>query len=182
MEGQSHQHPRPQDDPGRPVAVVRRVKPDDYEALYDLYSQPGVIRGTLQMPFPSMEVWRERASGHTSGFYNLVATIDERPVGQLGLQVPANPRRAHTGSIGMAVHDAWQGRGVGSALMTAALDLADRWLNLSRIELQVFVDNEPALRLYRRTGFEVEGRLVAFALRDGTLADVFAMARLRSDL
>jgi L-phenylalanine/L-methionine N-acetyltransferase len=47
----------------------------------------------------------------------------------------------HVGSIGMAVRDDWQGKGVGTALMEAALDLADNWLNLTRIELRVYVDN-----------------------------------------
>jgi putative acetyltransferase len=41
----------------------------------------------------------------------------------------------------MAVRDDWQGKGVGTALMEAALDLADNWLNLTRIELRVYVDN-----------------------------------------
>ena len=63
----------------------------------------------------------------------------------------------HVGSIGMAVRDDWQGRGVGTALMEAALDLADNWLNLTRVELSVYVDNAPAIALYEKFGFEVEG-------------------------
>jgi GNAT superfamily N-acetyltransferase len=47
----------------------------------------------------------------------------------------------HVGSIGMAVRDDWQGKGVGTALMEAALDLADNWLNLTRIELRVYTNN-----------------------------------------
>jgi L-phenylalanine/L-methionine N-acetyltransferase len=47
----------------------------------------------------------------------------------------------HVGSIGMAVRNDWQGRGIGTALMEAALDLADNWLNLTRIELRVYTDN-----------------------------------------
>jgi hypothetical protein len=41
----------------------------------------------------------------------------------------------------MAVHDDWQGKGVGAALMEAALDLADNWLNLTQVELNVYTDN-----------------------------------------
>ncbi len=58
----------------------------------------------------------------------------------------------------MYEHDQWQGRGVGRALMEAAVDLADNWLSLTRLELTVFADNAPAIRLYERVGFEVEGR------------------------
>ncbi len=51
------------------------------------------------------------------------------------------PRRRHVGEIGMAVRDDLQGRGVGTALMRAALDLADNWLDLARVELTVYTDN-----------------------------------------
>ena len=84
----------------------------------------------------------------------------------------------HVGSIGMAVHDDWQGRGVGTALMEAALDLADNWLNLTRVELTVYVDNAPAIALYEKFGFEVEGTHRRFAFSDGEYVDGYSMARL----
>lgn len=80
----------------------------------------------------------------------------------------------------MGVRDDWAGKGVGSALMAAALDLADNWLNLHRIELTVFVDNEAALALYRKFGFVEEGRARDYAFRQGRYVDVFYMARVRS--
>jgi putative acetyltransferase len=79
----------------------------------------------------------------------------------------------------MAVHDAFAGRGAGSALMAALLDVADRWLGLRRIELTVYADNSRAIALYERFGFEREGLHKAFALRDGVFVDALAMARLR---
>jgi putative acetyltransferase len=79
----------------------------------------------------------------------------------------------------MAVRDDWQGKGVGSALMQAAVDLADRWLNLTRLELEVYTDNEPAIRLYKKFGFVVEGTQARFAFRDGQYVDTYSMARLR---
>jgi L-phenylalanine/L-methionine N-acetyltransferase len=77
------------------------------------------------------------------------------------------------------VRDDWQGRGVGTALMEACLDLADNWLNLSRLDLRVFVDNAPAIALYERFGFEIEGAHKRFAYRDGEYVDAHVMARLR---
>ncbi len=59
------------------------------------------------------------------------------------------------------------------------LRLADSWLNLHRIELQVYTDNERGIRLYERCGFEVEGTLKDFAFREGRYVDVYSMARLR---
>ncbi len=41
--------------------------------------------------------------------------------------------------------------------MSEILDLADTWLMLVRIELGVFTDNEKAIKLYEKFGFEIEG-------------------------
>ncbi|MCF5102577.1 GNAT family N-acetyltransferase, partial [Pseudomonas proteolytica] len=74
---------------------------------------------------------------------------------------------------------AWQGQGVGSQLLGAALEVADNWMNLHRVELTVYVDNEPAQALYRKFGFETEGRLRDYAVRDGVWVDALSMSRLR---
>ena len=112
--------------------------------------------------------------------YYLVACVEQEVVGHLGLYTfPNKPRRRHAGQIGMAVRDDWQGKGAGSALMQAAIDLADRWLDLSRLELEVYTDNEPALRLYRKFGFSVEGTMRRYAFRDGQYVDAHVMARLQ---
>jgi putative acetyltransferase len=76
------------------------------------------------------------------------------------------------------VHEDWHARGVGTRLMEALIDLADNWLGALRIELTVYCDNEPAMKLYRKFGFEIEGTHRAFALRDGQYTDSYAMARL----
>jgi putative acetyltransferase len=79
----------------------------------------------------------------------------------------------------MAVHDAYAGRGAGTALMAAIVDLADNWLQLRRLELNVYADNARAVALYERFGFEREGLMRAYAWRNGEYVDSVAMARLR---
>ena len=63
--------------------------------------------------------------------------------------------------------------------MEAIIDLSDHYLGLSRIVLEVYVDNERARHLYARHGFEVEGMLRAYAFRRGTYVDAYQMARVR---
>jgi putative acetyltransferase len=79
----------------------------------------------------------------------------------------------------MCVHDDFHGRGIGSALMAALIDVADKWLDLKRLELTVYVDNAAAVALYRKFGFEVEGTRRGDTFRDGRYVDSFAMARLQ---
>jgi L-phenylalanine/L-methionine N-acetyltransferase len=160
--------------------TIRRTEPTDYEAMHRIFMGPKAVWGTLQMPFPSVEAWRKRLAEPPEGFISLVACAGNEVVGQLGLEVFSNrPRRRHAGALGMAIRDDWQGKGVGTALMQAGIDLADNWLNLRRLELEVFVDNEPAIQLYKKFGFTIEGTLVEFAFRDGRYVDTFTMARLR---
>jgi putative acetyltransferase len=159
---------------------IRRAEPDDCAAIRDIFSGSKAFAGTLQLPYPSLHDWRQRLAEPGDGTYNLVAVVENRVVGMLGVHTfPNKPRRRHVGAIGMGVHDDWQGKGIGTALMRAGVDLADNWLNLTRLELEVYTDNEPAIRLYKKFGFVIEGTLVRFAFRDGQYADGYAMARLR---
>jgi putative acetyltransferase len=157
---------------------VRAREPHDLEAITEILNCPGVIAGTLQLPLRSLEERRERFAQRTAETHSLVAELDGRVVGNLGLHLETPLRRRHCGSIGMAVHDDFQGRGVGNALMVAMIDLADNWLGLRRIELSVYTDNAPAIHLYEKYGFVVEGTARQFALRHGVYVDAHAMARL----
>jgi len=64
-------------------------------------------------------------------------------------------------------------------LIAAMVDLADNWLGLRRIELSVYTDNAPAIHLYGKFGFVIEGTARQFALRNGVYVDAHMMARLR---
>ena len=61
------------------------------------------------------------------------------------------------GEIGMMVARDWRGRGVGSALVAAAIEWG-RENGLHKLTLSVFPHNEAAIRLYRKFGFAEEGR------------------------
>jgi putative acetyltransferase len=160
--------------------TIRRAEPDDYAAVYEIYSCPKAYAGTLQLPYPSREHWRKRMAEPDDANFMLVAVAGDRVVGLVGLHLFPKLRRRHAATLGIGIHDDWQGKGVGSALMCAALDLADNWLNLRRLELEVYTDNEAAIRLYERFGFEHEGTLRQHAFRDGQYVDSYMMARLRS--
>lgn len=158
--------------------LIRHATVADAESLWTLYSDESAYSGTLQMPFPSLELWKTRLA-QTDGNVRLVACCDAEVVGNAGLHTNTSPRRAHAASLGMAVRSAWQGKGVGTALLAAIVELADHWHGFARLELTVYTDNAPAIGLYQKAGFEIEGTLRGYALRRGRLADAFTMARIR---
>jgi L-phenylalanine/L-methionine N-acetyltransferase len=162
----------------RDAIVIRRAETRDAEAIAATFCAPLAMAGTLQSPFPSTSSWTKRIGEIPAGDYLLVAELDGRVVGNLGLHAASkSPRRRHVGSVGMAVHDDWHRRGVGTALLAAAIHLADNWIGYSRLELTVYTDNAAALTLYRKFGFDVEGTARRYALRDGEMVDAYMMAR-----
>ena len=159
--------------------TIRAAEPDDADDLALVFNAPGVVAGSLQLPLTSVEQRRDWLSDQPRGSYQLVAVVDGRVVATLGVHVPQAPRRSHTASFGMAVHDDFQGQGIGSALMRAMLDLTDNWLGLRRLELFVYTDNQVAIHLYEKFGFQIEGTARGYALRAGQYVDAYMMARLR---
>jgi putative acetyltransferase len=159
--------------------LIRGVEPGDLPGLADVWNQPRVVWGTLQIPHTSVDARQKRHAAWPPGTTMLAAVRDEKIVGSAGLHPMEGRRRAHVATIGMAVHDAYAGRGVGTVLLAAVLEVADKWLNFKRIELTVWSDNTRAIGLYERAGFEREGVLRRYAWRDGDYADAIAMARLR---
>ena len=162
------------------AVTIRAVEPDDYEAVRSIYEQPGAYYGTLQLPFPRAQTWKERLAKPPPGIHALLAFVDETPVGHIGLIPSFSERRRHTAHLGMAVHDNYAGLGIGQKLMRAVIEIADNWLNLTRLELTVYTDNERAISLYIRNGFEIEGTHKNYAFRAGSYVDAHAMARLKS--
>jgi putative acetyltransferase len=145
-------------------------------------SDPVVYGNLMQLPMPNEDLWHARLTESCApGKPDLLLTaeLDGEVVGSCGLH-PASPqlRRRHALHLGISVAPSAHRRGVGSALMAAMCDYADKWAGALRMELTVYVDNTPAIALYRKFGFEVEGTLRAYALRDGVYEDVYTMARL----
>jgi len=159
--------------------VIRHAEPADIEAIKAIYDQPSVYANTLQLPYQPVANWQKLYTA-APGFYNLVAEVEGCVIGQLGLQVCQNPRRRHAAEIGMGVSEPHQGQGVGSALLRAALEMADNWLNIRRMELTVYSSNEAAIALYERFGFEVEAELTDFAFQYGKFVSVLSMVRINN--
>jgi len=162
--------------------TIRRARPDDAAAIARMMDEPSVYANLMQMPYASEEAHRARlvesqAPGKTD--LSIVAEQAGTIVGSAGMHpVAAALRRRHAAMIGISVIAEAQGRGVGTALMQALCDYADRWMGILRIELTVYDDNARAIALYRKFGFEVEGRHRGYALRDGRYVDALTMARL----
>jgi L-phenylalanine/L-methionine N-acetyltransferase len=163
--------------------IIRALELADLDDLAEIYMMPKCQRETLQLPYQSRDEVKRRFETPNPDRHTLVAVLKEngKVVGNIGLHPTKRERRAHVGQIGMMVHDDYQGQGIGSKLLATAIELGERWLNYRRIELEVYTDNEPAIRLYQKFGFVIEGTMRQFAFRDGVYVDAYMMARLREE-
>jgi len=105
---------------------------------------------------------------------SLLAEADGEIVGSIHVE----RSRFGFGEIGMAVARDWRGRGVGSALLAAAIDWASRE-GMHKLSLSVFPHNAAGIALYRKFGFVEEGRRVKqYRRASGELWDAIDMGLL----
>ena len=159
--------------------TFRPMEVSDAAEMAAHLSSPGVVWGTLQVPYTQTAVWSARLAANVPGRVVDFAVLRGGAfVGSGGLFGSGLWRERHAATLGMSVSDEVQGQGVGSALLRHLLAAADE-LGLSRVELEVYTDNVRAIALYTRLGFVPEGVLRGEAWRDGGYADALVMGRCR---
>ncbi|WP_407390628.1 GNAT family N-acetyltransferase [Carnobacterium jeotgali] len=166
---------------------IRPITSGDGNGLNELRRMPGVFENILGMPSERIQQNEDFVVNMDANQHQFVAIAtlknkEEIIIGTAGLSVHGNHRTRHSGSIGIMIHKDYQNQGVGTALLDAVIDVADKWLMLVRLELTVFEDNERAIYLYERFGFEKEGLKRLAAIRNGKYANEYLMARINSAL
>ena len=160
--------------------IIRPLRLTDAHDIHDLMHMPNVLWGTSLLPSTTSDTWHKIIESWVQDerMHVFVAEIQGKVAGIINLHVGTG-REGHVGDIAMAVHDKHQGQGIGKMLMLTVIDLADNWLNLVRLEIDIYTDNERALHLYKNFDFEIEGRKRLDAFRGGSYIDSYILARLR---
>jgi len=130
---------------------------------------PYAFRGSSAIPRAAQRIEELIAGPNTT---ILVAAVDERVVGQVGIEIvviadrmPFVPRQYGLVQDLMVAASARE-RGIGSALMAAA----EHWVTaqgVEAMELNVWAFNESALRLYERLGYATQMRRLRRVLAQG---------------
>ncbi len=144
-----------------------------------LFSTESSARNAAITPSISSHV-AETTGNHPAGVFSFVAEVDGRVVGNIGMQVSQRERTAHCASFGIGVHDEFHGHGIGSQLIETVLNLADNWLNIKRIQIEVNSDNAAAIACYKKFGFEIEGEAKCSVFREGEFISTYYMARIKA--
>jgi RimJ/RimL family protein N-acetyltransferase len=154
-----------------PIFEIRAAREDDRLPLARLFAAVAEERDGIATE-PPVDVEAGAARMTLEG--TLAAVSDGEIIGSLHVQAS----RFGFGEIGMLVARDWRGRGVGSALVAAAIEWA-REQGLHKLSLSVFPHNAAAIALYRKFGFVEEGRRVKhFRRASGELWDAIEMGLL----
>ena len=150
---------------------VRPARDDDRRSLALLLAAVAEERDGIAAE-PPVDVDELAAIWKIDGTFVAVAR------GTIVGEIRVDPTWMGFGEIGMMVAIGWRGRGVGTALVAAAIEWA-RAYGLHKLALSVFPHNDAAIALYRKCGFVEEGRLVQHVRRaDGQFWDLIEMGLL----
>ena len=158
--------------PGRVMAqfTVRPASVADARAMAELFAAVAEERTGIATE-PPVDVEERTAQFTASIAESIVAVADGQVIGHIHTGV----RRYGVGELGMLVDREWRGRGVGSALLQAAIAWA-RDQGLHKLSLEVFAHNAAGIALYRKCGFVEEGHRVKHYRRaNGELWDALVM-------
>ena len=163
--------------PAAPLMEIRRSTLDDIEALWRLVDDVARERRFLVMvqapPLNESRAFLEQA--YSNGMIQFVAVDEGTMIGWCDVTPVRWEGFRHSGRLGMGISSTHRGRGVGAQLLRVALEEAQR-AGLTRVELEVFRSNTPAIALYKRFGFVEEGVKRQARRLDGAVDDTVCMA------
>ena len=161
--------------------VIRLREDRDDSAIYRITSEESFQNyATHWKPFPSLDLFRIWFAALGNERFDLVAEINDELVGFASLFVLPD-RQSHAGWFVLGVCEHSQNKGVGRKLLQSLIWIADLAYGLRRIQLTVYCNNTVAMKLYRKFGFEIEGRHKDFVRYANQFVDAYSMARVRAD-
>jgi RimJ/RimL family protein N-acetyltransferase len=167
---------------GRTVRI-RRAQPEDAEAVLGYLRRVGgeTVNLTFGAEGPGLtEAEEQEYLARVTASDNslaILAVVGDEVVGSLTFDGGRRARLRHAGEFGISVAQAYAGQGIGKALIAYMLAWAERGGVVRKINLKVRADNEPAIRLYERMGWVLEGRTTRDTLIDGEFNDCLLMGR-----
>jgi len=164
--------------------ILRAVEEEDLEDWQRWLSKPEIARGLI-MRYPvsrlaERQLIEQSARPQPNDKIFAIDTLAGLYIGSCGLhRISWEDRRATLG-IFIGQRSQW-GKGYGTDATRVLVRFGFDEMNLNRIDLHVFADNERAIRCYETVGFVREGVLRQFHYLEGGTVDIVVMSVLRDE-
>lgn len=163
--------------------LLRNAKKEDAKMLIDflkvvcsetrfLLREPEEIKFTLEQE----EAFIENINKSESNLF-LMAFCDGEFVGNCSIMTSQMYRYRHRCNLAISLFQRYTGMGIGKVMLNKLIDIAKE-KGYEQIELEVVSNNERAIGLYKKLGFEIYGTFPNnMKYKDGTYADVYWMMK-----
>ncbi|MEM3700416.1 MAG: GNAT family N-acetyltransferase [Candidatus Bathyarchaeia archaeon] len=157
------------------IVQIRKFQIEDKEKLVEMYES--LSEDAVRWGLPPYN--RERLErGWLSNLQNLIAIVafhEDKIVGHAQIFKFPHPRRKGTGDLLIYLHQDFHNVGLGTVMLAKLIELAKKE-GMHRIGLDVIADNKPAIHLYQKFGFKIEGvKKEAYFGGDGKYHDELVM-------
>ena len=163
--------------------LLRCAREEDAQRLIDyLKTTSGKTRFLIREPDEVTMTQEDerrfiRRQNESASDVMLLAFYDGEFAGNASLMGMGPSRYRHRAGVAIALYQAYTGLVIGRAMIEALLAIAKE-CGIEQVELEVVADNERAIALYKKLGFEVYGTMPRnMKYRDGTYADVYWMMK-----
>jgi [ribosomal protein S5]-alanine N-acetyltransferase len=169
-----------------PRVVLRWISEDDIDSLYEIFSNPQVMRYWSSVPLPdraaAADLQREIADGNESETmfkWGLALRDSNTVIGTTTLfNLNLDNGRAE---LGYAMDHAHWGKGYMNEALKALVSHAFEVMELRRLEADVDPRNAASIRTLERLGFQREGFLRERWHVNGEIQDAFFYGLLRRE-
>lgn len=169
-----------------PTLTIRGQRSDDWVELFAWWAtNEQLLQHSVNLPYMTEDAFRDALNSSPENTHVLIAELSalsgrKQVVGMARLTVKPRVRLRHLGELLVIVHPDHQQTDTGLLLLEKALDLADNWLVLRRLEALVWADDSWSLALYEQVDFVREATLRHYALGNGHYTDAALLARLNT--
>jgi RimJ/RimL family protein N-acetyltransferase len=124
------------------------------------------------------EAWLALCEAQAEPQLNFAIDLDGEAIGGIGFERMTDVHRM-TAEVGYWIAEPFWGRGIASLALAQATAYGFDTLGLERIQAMVFEGNAASMRVLEKNGFEFEGRLRRYILKESRFLDAMMYARLR---
>lgn len=157
--------------------TIEKAKASDAKAVLEYLKQIGGETDNLTFGAEGLPCSVEDEEKYIESLQNSTSSVmffakcDGRIIGDASFSSSPRERIKHRGEIGISVVRDYWGKGIGSKLMESIIDFAKNVAGCEIIHLQVRSDNERAIGLYKKYGFEKIGQFKGYIKIDGKNVD-----------